>query len=153
MTQPRTRIIIFPVTALILTISLLQSISLFGRNADMNEPVRDSARTVKIASLSSIPVKWDKEANLKNLEKMAREAAAAGAQLLITPEGQLEGYLIDELLKSPEREKWEPKFREIAEPVDGPSVMKVRSLARELGVDLVLGFLERDGETLYNSCA
>ena len=151
--QPLTRIILLHASILILTFSLLHSVPLFGRTADMNGPVRDSAHTLKIASLSSIPVKWDKEANLKNLEKMAREAAAAGAQLLITPEGQLEGYLIDELIKSPEREKWEPKFREIAEPVDGPSVMKVRSLARELGVDLVLGFLERDGEILYNSCA
>jgi predicted amidohydrolase len=31
--------------------------------------------------------------------------------------------------------------------------MKVRGLARELGVDLVLGFLERDGDILYNSTA
>lgn len=108
---------------------------------------------VKIASLSYIPVKWDKEPNLKTIEKMAREAASEGAQILITPEGGLEGYLIDELRKSPEREKWEPKFREIAEPLDGPSVMKVRELARELKVDLVLGFLERDGDILYNSCA
>jgi predicted amidohydrolase len=108
---------------------------------------------VKIASLSYIPVKWDKESNLKTIEKMATEAVANGAQLLITPEGGLEGYLIDELLKSPEREKWEPKFREIAEPLDGPGVMKVREIARKLGVDLVLGFLERDGNILYNSCA
>ncbi len=111
------------------------------------------AGKVKIASLSYIPVKWDKEANLKTIEKMARTAASKGAQILITPEGGLEGYLIDELLRSPEREKWEPRFREIAEPLDGPTVMKVRDLAQELKVDIVLGFLERDGQILYNSCA
>ena len=109
--------------------------------------------TVKIASLSYIPVKWDKEANLQTIETMAREAAAAGAQILITPEGALEGYLIDELLASDERELWEPKFKAIAEPVNGPSVQRVRALARELQVDMVLGFLERDGDILHNSCA
>ncbi len=109
--------------------------------------------TVKLAVLAHVPVKWDKEANLAALDRMARGAAAAGAELLVTPEGALEGYLIDELLTSPEREKWEPRFQEIAEPVDGPGVGRVRALARELGVDIVLGFLERDGALLHNSCA
>jgi predicted amidohydrolase len=112
----------------------------------------EASEKVKIASLSYIPVKWDKEANLATIEKLAREAAGQGARILITPEGGLEGYLIDELRSSPERTKWEVTFQEIAEPVDGPSVMKIRALARTLGVDLVLGFLERDRETLYNSC-
>jgi len=111
-----------------------------------------SERT-KIASLSYIPVKWDKEANLTTIEKLAREAAGRGARILITPEGGLEGYLIDELRSSAQRTKWEARFQDIAEPVDGPSVMKIRTLAQTLGVDLVLGFLERDGKTLYNSCA
>ncbi len=130
--------------------TLIGSNQISARSATGSAP--DSGR-VKIASLSYIPVKWDKAPNLKTIEKMTRQAAGEGAEILITPEGGLEGYLIDELRKSKEREKWEPRFREIAEPLDGPSVMKVRSLARELGVDLVLGFLERDGDTLYNSCA
>lgn len=112
----------------------------------------DSNR-VNIASLSYIPVKWNKDANIAIMEKMIRQAASEGAQVLVTPEGALEGYLIDEMRKSPEREKWEPLFFEIAEPLDGPSVMKVREWAKELGVDIVLGFLERNGDILYNSCA
>ncbi len=54
--------------------------------------------TVTLAVLAHVPVKWDKEANLAALDRMAREAAAAGAELLVTPEVALEGYLIDELL-------------------------------------------------------
>ena len=111
----------------------------------------NEAEKIRIASLSYIPVKWDKQANLVTIKKMTREAAAAGAQLVITPEGGLEGYLIDELLKSKERAKWEPEFQKIAEPVDGPYLKQVRDLARELGIDIVLGFLERDGKILYNS--
>lgn len=108
---------------------------------------------VRIASLSYFPVKWDKEANLRMLEKIAREAASTGAQLLVTPEGALEGYIIDTLRKYMDRKIWDPKFYSIAEPLDGPYMMKVRQLAQELGVDIVLGFLERDGEVLYNSAA
>jgi predicted amidohydrolase len=108
---------------------------------------------VGIASLSFVPVKWDKEANLATISKMAREAAASGARIIITPEGALEGYLINELLEKENREKWDRRFREMAESVDDPGVMTIRELARQLGVDIVLGFLERDGDVLYNSCA
>lgn len=120
-----------------------------GRAADKAE----ASKTVRIASLSYIPVKWDKAKNLATLDVLAREAAEHGARILITPEGALEGYLIDELRSSPERQKLEPRFQAIAEPVGGPNVMRVRALARALEVDVVLGFLERDGLTLYNSCA
>jgi predicted amidohydrolase len=108
---------------------------------------------VKVASLSFIPRKWDKEANLATIHKMAREAAANGAKIIITPEGALDGYLINELLEKKNREAWDLRFKEMAESVDDPGVMKIRELARELEVDFVLGFLERDGEVLYNSCA
>ena len=108
---------------------------------------------ISVASLSFIPMKWDKEANLATIDKMAREAATNGAEIIVTSEGALDGYLINEVLEKKDREKWDRKFWEMAESVDDPGVMKIRSLARELEVDFVLGFLERDGEVLYNSCA
>jgi len=108
---------------------------------------------IKIASLSFVPVKWDKEKNLATMDKMAREAAANGAKIIVTSEGALDGYLINEVMEKKDRKKWDARFQEMAEPVDGPGVMKVRALAIELEVDFVLGFLERDGEVLYNSCA
>jgi len=113
----------------------------------------DKDRTVKVASLSFIPKKWEKETNLTTIDKMAREAATNGAKIIITSEGALDGYLINEVMEKKDRKKWDARFQEMAEPVDGPGVMKVRALVRELEVDFVLGFLERDGEVLYNSCA
>jgi len=110
-------------------------------------------KKVKVASLSFVPEKWNKEANLKKMDTLARQAAENGAKILVTPEGALEGYLIDFLRRSGnDRPKWEPKFQEIAEPVDGPGVTKIRDLAKELNVDFVLGFLERDGDYLHNTC-
>lgn len=110
-------------------------------------------KKVKVASLSFIPEKWNKEANLKRMDTLARQAAKNGARILITPEGAVEGYLIDAVRRSgDQRPKWEPMFQEIAEPVDGPAVTKIRELAKELEVDFILGFLERDGDYLHNTC-
>jgi len=124
--------------------------SMFGATHAASDEI---SKKVKVASLSFVPEKWNKEANLRKMDALARQAAENGAKILVTPEGALEGYLIDFLRRSrDERPKWEPKFQEIAEPVDGPSVTKIRELAKELEVDFVLGFLERDGDYLHNSC-
>jgi predicted amidohydrolase len=108
---------------------------------------------VKVAAISFIPEKWDKENNLKRIESYVRQAASEGARIVVTPEGIVEGYLINDVLRSEQRAELEKKFFDIAEPVDGPAVTRIRELAKELSVDIILGFLERDEETLYNSCA
>jgi predicted amidohydrolase len=111
------------------------------------EPVK-----VQLASLSFVPVKWDKDSNLKTIEKMAREAAGNGAKILITPEGAVEGYLINEVRKKENKDlNLVEKFYDIAESLDGPSVKSIARLARELQVDIILGILERDEDILYNS--
>lgn len=126
-----------------------------GRMVDEGFPNAQgiSGNDISIASLSYIPKKWDKETNLVTMEKMARKAVKNGAEIIITPEGALEGYLINEVLKKENRAAKEMRFQSIAESVDDPGVMRVRNLAKELGVDFILGFLERDGDVLYNSCA
>ncbi len=131
---------------LILTVFFIQVLHAQGLPVDQKNDIR-------VASLSFIPVKWDKEANLATIVKMAREAAANGAEIMVTSEGALDGYLINELLEKKDRKKWDLRFQEMAESVDDPGVMRIRALARELEVDFVLGFLERVGEVLYNSCA
>jgi len=107
--------------------------------------------TVKIASISFVPVKWDKQANWNRLASFCRQASAAGAKILITPEGILEGYLINEVLRSKERPQIDQRFLEISETQDGPFVTKVRNLAKELRVHLILGYSERDRDWIYGS--
>ena len=70
----------------------------------------DQEGDIKIASLSFIPKKWDKETNLNTIDKIAREAAANGAKIIVTSEGALDGYLINELLEKKDRAKWDLKF-------------------------------------------
>jgi len=50
---------------------------------------------VRIASASIVPDKWDKEANWVRIERRVREAAGNGADLVVTPEGVLDGYVIE----------------------------------------------------------
>ncbi len=111
--------------------------------------------TVKMASLSYVPVKWDKAANMATIERLVSEAVAEGAECIITPEGGLEGYLINEVNESDPRTKpdLESKFKQIAETENGDNVVRVKALALEHGVDIVLGFLEREGDILYNTSA
>jgi predicted amidohydrolase len=77
----------------------------------------------------------DKERNLELAERLVREAASAGAELVALPE---KWNLIGEA----------EALREGAEPLDGPTIGAASSWARELGVHLLAGsFAERvEGE-------
>jgi predicted amidohydrolase len=73
----------------------------------------------------------DRGRNLNTTERLIRAAVDDGATLVVLPEhfdlrGRDEDYLRD------------------AEPIDGPSITRMRELAGELGIDLVAGsFAER----------
>jgi predicted amidohydrolase len=115
-----------------------------------------SAKSIRVASLSILPVKWDKGANATKIERMVRQAAEQGAKLVITPEGVLEGYVVGEVVRETDPDKKAKlirRFNEIAEPVDGQYFQRFRKLADELDIHLILGFLERVGEKTYNTAA
>ena len=50
----------------------------------------------QFAGLTLTPEPWNKEANFSKLEKFTRQAAAQGAQVVVAPEGFLEGYVGNE---------------------------------------------------------
>lgn len=106
-------------------------------------------RSVKVAALSLRPIKWKKEANADRLEAFIRAAAQGDPQLIVAPEGILEGYVVVDVMKDGRRAD---AMFEIAEPIDGPYVQRFRQLARELHTSLVFGFAERIGQEIYN-CA
>ncbi len=102
------------------------------------------------AGLKLLPAKWDKAANFAKLDAVARRAVAAGAELIVTPEGYLEGY-IGNAKMNPDLTR--EKYIAAAEAVDGPWVRKVEGLARELHVHMLIGFAERRGDRVFNSTA
>lgn len=102
-----------------------------------------------IGGLRVMPTRWDKEGNLQKLERYARQAAQQGAQVVVTPESFLDGYVGNDSILN-KGVAWE-KYRELGETLEGPSLKRAGKLARELNVYLVFGFPELDEERVYNA--
>lgn len=102
-----------------------------------------------VAALSLTPAAWEKEANLAKFERYAREAAGRGAQVIVAPEGYLEGYVGNQH-RTPGLTQ-ERYAAEAAEPLDGPMLNRVRALAKELRVYLMLGFAEKREGKVFNT--
>jgi len=101
-------------------------------------------RKVKVAAIqmSCSPIQQE---NLDKAEKMIREAASKGANLILLPE------LFDRWYFCQERRY---DYYGFAQSVDEhPSVLMGRRLAKELHVVLPVSFYEKDGNVLYNSLA
>lgn len=94
---------------------------------------------IRLSALQMQTAGPDAAANLARIETAAREAARAGATLLVTPELGVTSYGGGE------------KIRELAETADGAIVARLAKIARETGVALVGGFAEKDGDAVYNS--
>jgi predicted amidohydrolase len=101
-----------------------------------------------VAGLRVTPERWNKEANFAKLATYAREASARGAKLVITPEGFLEGYVANDKANPGISEE---RYRAVGEGIDGPLINRVRALARELKIYLLLGFAESRGGKMFNS--
>ena len=95
---------------------------------------------------------WELDDNFKRLEGHVREAAARGAQLVIAPEGVLDGYVCGKCEPDPNVMKQDMLKVAQAAP-GGPYLVRAGKLCSELGIYLVFGFLEKAGTDLFNSSA
>ena len=118
---------------------------LFSAPADATA---QSNATVRVAGIVLKWIRADKEANLRRLEPMVREAAGNGARIVVTTECFLDGYAI--------KDKSIPlaDYRALGEAIpDGKYFQRMAALARELNLHLVAGMTEADGELRYNTTA
>ena len=104
-----------------------------------------------VASLKVMPVTGDKASNYAVFEKLARQAAARGADLIVTPEGYLDGYAGGGPKQAPGMDR--KKLAALAEPIEGPTLRKAAALARELKVHLIFCFTEQRAGKLFNTAA
>lgn len=103
--------------------------------------------SVKVATISLKPAKWDKAANADKMEAFFVKAAETKPQVILTTEGVLEGYVVMDVIYQPEKAE---AMLEIAEPIDGPYVRRFQRLAKSLKACLCFGFAERLGNDVYN---
>ena len=129
------------------------------------------SRTVRIALVQQSYVPFDLDGNLAKAEAAVREAADGGADLVCLPEMFLTGYPMfrgaDGNLRTmphvplpmfvqldEEDDAWgtfRQRFRETAEPEDGPHVRRIGEIAADCGVVIVAGICELGSDRLYNA--
>ena len=102
------------------------------------------SRTVTVAA-TQMACSWDREANIANAEKLVREAAAKGAQVI----------LIQELFETPYFcQKPNPEYLQLATSVEeNPAIQHFQKIAAELQVVLPISFFEVAGRARFNSIA
>jgi nitrilase len=111
--------------------------------------------TVKAAVVQAAPVMFDTEKTLAKLADLTREAATRGADIVVFPEAFVGGYPkgLDFGARlgsrSPEGREDFRRYYESAIAVPGPQSALLAATARDNGVHLVVGVIERGGATLY----
>jgi 5-aminopentanamidase len=98
--------------------------------------------SIRIAAVQMDPKIGEIPDNLDVIVSRLKEAAEDGARLVVFPECALTGYGFESRAEA----------RPFAETADGPSAQRLAKSCQALGVWAVYGFLESDGETLFNAC-
>ena len=89
-----------------------------------------------VALVNFLPVPSDKEANLDAMESFAEEASRNGADLVCFPELSVTGYVL-------------PDITDLAEPMDGSAVGRIRDISKKYDICISAGFVEKDGSRRY----
>lgn len=100
---------------------------------------------MKIALASARLVNRDIAFNFSQMEKYMQEAKELGAELVCFGESFLQGFACMDCDYETDKK--------MAVTLDSPEFLKLRELTEEIGIDVLFGFIERDGEVLYSSCA
>jgi predicted amidohydrolase len=96
---------------------------------------------MRVAVAQIEPRLGEKERNLETCLARMEEAASEGAQLLVLPECAIPGYIFESAAEA----------LPFAEEIPGPSTELLEREARRLGLYVVCGLLERDGDALRNA--
>lgn len=85
----------------------------------------------------------NRNANLDKMESRLAETMANGAQLTVFPECTTTGYCFGSL----------DEAKQVSEGFDGPTVARVHQWCRGKDTMVVFGFLELDGDRVFNALA
>lgn len=113
----------------------------------------DNFPTVKVAVIQAAPVLFDREASVDKACQLIHEAAAQGAQLVLFPEAFIPAYprglsfgaVVGS--RSPQGRRTWQRYWANAVDVPSPATDALGTAARQAGVYLAIGVIERDGDT------
>ncbi|WP_051790854.1 nitrilase-related carbon-nitrogen hydrolase [Amycolatopsis jejuensis] len=111
--------------------------------------------TVRAAVAQATPVIFDSAATLDVVAGWSARAAEAGARLLVFPEAFVGGYPKGSTFGGVVGDRTTAgrdafrRYLQAAITVPGPECDRLGQLARQSGLHLVIGIVERDGGTLY----
>lgn len=111
----------------------------------------------KVAVVQACSVVFNLDRSLDKAQTFAADAASQGAKLVVFPEAFLSGYPRGMDFgaavgsRSDEGREDFRRYWESSVDVPGPATEQLGRCARELGIYLVIGVVERDGGTLYCS--
>ena len=102
--------------------------------------VGDLQRALRIGACQTPEILGDPRAAIALMRQVARNTADEGVDLLLFPEGFLQGYLVDPA----HLDRW-------AMPIDSTAFSEVRIGLADVEPTLVFGIIERDGDRFMNS--
>ncbi|NLD56295.1 MAG: carbon-nitrogen hydrolase family protein [Burkholderiaceae bacterium] len=109
----------------------------------------------KVAAVQAAPVFLDTHATIDKACRLIREAAGAGAALVVFPEVFVPAYPYWSWVGNPiAASPWFQKLCEAAVEVPGPEIARVAQAARDCGVHVAIGVNERSARSvslLYNT--
>jgi nitrilase len=110
-----------------------------------------------VAVIQAAPVLFDRDASLDKALSLASDAAGRGARLVLFPEAFIPAYprglsfgaVVGS--RTPEGRALYARYAANAIAIPGPETARLASAARDLGITLAIGVIERDpaGGTLY----
>lgn len=110
---------------------------------------------VRVAVVQAAPVVFDRDATMVKVRALTAEAAAKGAQLVVFPEAFVSGYPkgLDFGARvgsrTVEGRRMFRRYFESAVELPSAAASELGAIAREHGIYLVIGVIERGGGTLY----
>jgi nitrilase len=121
--------------------------------------MKDRLPSVKVAVIQAAPVLFNREATLEKACRLVHEAERNGAKIILFPEAFVPAYprglsfgMVVGSRSKEGRRQWQ-RYWENAVDVPGPATQVLAEAAREAGVYLAMGVIERDSEfsrgTLY----
>lgn len=107
-------------------------------------------RNVKVAAVQAEPIWFDMEKTTDKVIDLIGEAARNGAELVAFPETFVPGYPWQIWLDSPAAGMGlVPQYHANSPTADGPQIARVAKAAADNDINVVLGYSERNGGSLY----